>query len=349
MSFPARGPERRADGRLERLPLLTLYLSERCNSRCISCDYWRFGRTDLTLAAVEALLPALAALRTELVLLSGGEPLLNPEWPAIAWRLREQGLKLWLLSSGLALLKHARRVAALFERVTVSLDGTDAATYQAIRGLDAFDNVCAGVRAAAGLGVNVTVRVTLQRANYLQLLQFVALARSLGARAVSFLAVDVANPHAFARPPGAPAPALALTAADLPQFARLLQELEREHAEDFLTGFIAESPRRLRAIAAYFSAVCGQGAYPAVRCNAPEFSAVVDAKGRVSPCFFIPGPPTARLDAAGLCGALNQDASLAQRREIRAGAAAECRTCVCALWRPPQGARAPDEARAAHA
>ena len=29
---------------LRRLPLVTLFLSERCNSRCVSCDYWRHGR-----------------------------------------------------------------------------------------------------------------------------------------------------------------------------------------------------------------------------------------------------------------------------------------------------------------
>jgi hypothetical protein len=36
---------------LRQLPLLTLYLSERCNSRCVTCDYWRFGSADVSLAA----------------------------------------------------------------------------------------------------------------------------------------------------------------------------------------------------------------------------------------------------------------------------------------------------------
>ena len=31
---------------LRQLPLLTLYLTDRCNSRCITCDHWRHGRTD---------------------------------------------------------------------------------------------------------------------------------------------------------------------------------------------------------------------------------------------------------------------------------------------------------------
>src|SRR5215469_1263140 len=184
---------------LEQLPLVTLYLSERCNSRCVTCDYWRHGIADMSVESVRRLLPDLARLGTQVALISGGEPLLNPEWPQIAELLRRQGLKLWLLTSGLSLAKHASRAAGLFEAITVSLNGIDRATYQAIRGLDAFDKVCEGIGAIALTSTPVNVRVTLQRANYRQLPQFVDLARELRVRQVSFLAVDVANPHAFAR------------------------------------------------------------------------------------------------------------------------------------------------------
>src|SRR6185312_5607648 len=148
------------------------------------------------------LLPDLARAGTQVALISGGEPLLNAEWAQIAALLRAQGLKLWLLTSGLSLAKHARRVAELFDAVTVSLDGTDRETYQRIRGLDAFDKVCEGVRALACTSTPVSLRVTVQRANYRQLPQFVALARELGSHQLSFLAVDVGNPHAFARRDG---------------------------------------------------------------------------------------------------------------------------------------------------
>ncbi len=321
---------------LERLPLLTLYLSERCNSRCVTCDYWRHGVADMNLGAVRRLLPALARLRTEVVLISGGEPLLNPEWRAIAELLRERGLQLWLLTSGLSLAKHARRVAMLFDVVTVSLDGTNRRTYAAIRGLDAFDKVCGGIRAAADAGLRVTVRVTLQRANYRELPRFVELAHRCGAQQVSFLAVDVANPHAFARQDDF-ASDLALQSEDLPELQRLLATLECEHAAEFRSGFIAESPRKLQRLYHYFAAVRGQGTYPAVRCNAPEFSAVVDARGAVRPCFFIPGTPMARVDEQGdLAAVLNTAAMAALRAEIGAGARRECATCVCPLWRDLQ-------------
>jgi len=328
---------------LAQLPLVTLYLTDRCNSRCRTCDYWRHGRDDMDLAAVTRLLPSFARLRTRVALLSGGEPLLNPEWAAIAEALRRNGLKVWLLTSGLALAKHARHAAELFDAITVSLDGTDRETYAAVRGLDAFDKVCEGIRAAAAQGVAPGIRVTLQRANYRQLPAFAVLAKDLGARQVSFLAVDVANPHAFGRMDDFVSD-LALQPDDLPAFGQLLLSMEQDHRDDFRTGFIAESPQKLRRILQYFAAIRGRAPYPAVRCNAPEFSAVIGATGRVQPCFFISGPADAQVSRAAdapddeLTGVLNRGDMAALRTAIRMGARAECRTCVCSMWRHPAAA-----------
>jgi Fe-coproporphyrin III synthase len=320
--------------RLEQLPLITLYLTERCNSRCVTCDYWRTGHADMTLAAVTRLLPSFAELQTKVALISGGEPLLNPEWADIAQLLRANGLKLWLLTSGLSLAKHARRAAQLFDAITVSLDGTNCETYAAIRGLDAFDKVCEGVKAAARAGAPLGLRVTVQRANYRQLAAFVVLARELGARQVSFVAVDVANPHAFGR--GADFGSdLALQPRDLPVLEEILDGMEHDLAADFHSGLIADSPRKLRRIHQYFSAICGLGNYPPVRCNVFDYSAVIGATGRVSPCFFIPGPPQA-IGGNDLRQVLNADPMSALRERIRSGERPECARCVCSLWREPQ-------------
>jgi Fe-coproporphyrin III synthase len=325
---------------LARLPLVTLYLTERCNSRCVTCDYWRHGRDDMDLAAVTRLLPSLRHLDTRCVLLSGGEPLLNPQWREIAETLRSADLQVWLLTSGLALAKHARRAAELFDAITVSLDGTTPETYAAIRGLDAFDKVCEGIRAAADQGIAPSLRVTLQRGNFRQLPAFVDLAKHLGAQRVSFLAVDVANPHAFGRADHFVSD-LALRPEDLPVMDEILTAMLRDHAEDFRSGFIAESPQKMRRIHQYFTAVRGQAPYPPVRCNAPEFSAVIGATGRVQPCFFISGPPDARVSAGEsefdkvLPDVLNSEGMTALRADIRAGIRVECKTCVCSMWRDP--------------
>jgi MoaA/NifB/PqqE/SkfB family radical SAM enzyme len=356
---------------LRSLPLLTLYLTERCNSRCVACDYWLSGHRDMTLESVARRLPDLAALGTQIVLFSGGEPLLNPDWAAIAALLRASGLRIWLLTSGLALAKHAARVAELFEAVTVSLDGARPSTYAAIRGLDAFDTVCRGIARVAGRGVPVGVRVTVQRANYRELPELVEVARSAGAGRVSFLAADVGNINAFGRTAThAFANGVALQDEDLPELELILDRMQREHAADFRAGFIAESPQKLRRILQYYAALRGRGPFPPVRCNAPEFSAVLEAGGGVRPCFFIAGPerrgashqleaanpapdraglahaalehttrPARDTAAQSLRAALNDPAMTNLRKDIRAGRRAECTRCVCSMWRDASSPR----------
>lgn len=323
-------PEISQADRLRRVPLITLHLTERCNSRCVSCDYWRHGRADITLESIAELLPSLRELETRAVLISGGEPLLHPKWAEIARLLRAQDLQLWLLTSGLSLAKHAARVVELFQSITVSLDGTDRRMYEAIRGLDAFEKVSEGIRAVTRAGGSLSVRVTVQRTNYRELPAFVTLARELGARQISFLAADVRNSHAFGRTEGFNAD-LALRPDDLPRLEDILTRMEQEHAPEFLSGFIAESPAKLRRLLEYFRALCGLGAFPSVRCNAPEFSAVIEANGRVNPCFFISGAPPGASDS--FASALNSEAMTTLRRSIREGRRSECATCVCSLWR----------------
>ncbi|HET7924827.1 MAG TPA: SPASM domain-containing protein, partial [Rhodanobacteraceae bacterium] len=94
------------------------------------------------------------------------------------------------------------------------------------------------------------------------------------------------------------------------------------------------SPAKLRRIRDYFAALCGLGAFPPVRCNAPEFSAVVGADGRVAPCFFIPAAPLAPR-APDLVASLASEPAEALRAAIRGGARHECGKCVCSMWRDP--------------
>jgi len=331
--------------RIAALPLAIVYLTDRCNSRCITCDYWKFGHTNLPLERARALAVDLKNLGTQLVLLSGGEPLLHPHWAEAAAIFREAGLRLWLLTAGLSLQKHVVQAAALCERITVSLDGATQETYWHVRGVEAFGAVCDGIREAVGRGAWVSLRTTVQRGNYREVPALVRLGRELGVRQVSFLAVDVSTHVAFARQEDYET-SMALQPADLPEFARVLDRMESDFAGEFASGFIAESPPKLRRLHQYFAALAAQipgvsetqgffpVAFPPVRCNAPRFSAVIGADGRQQPCYFISGP--VNRNGGSLRTELNTPEFISLRRDIGEGRREECGRCVCSMWRTPK-------------
>src|SRR4249919_52640 len=90
------------------LPLLIFYPTGRCNSRCLSCDWWKqSGADDLTLDEIATVADALPPLGTRMVVFSGGEPLLRPEVFDAAQRFRDRGLVLHLLTSGVLLERFA--------------------------------------------------------------------------------------------------------------------------------------------------------------------------------------------------------------------------------------------------
>jgi len=107
-------------GQTHVLPLVLFAPTSRCNSRCVSCDWWRAdGADDLTLGEITALADGLRHYGTRTVVFTGGEPLLRTDVMDIADLFRERGFTLHLLTSGLALDKLAPAIAERFADVTV--------------------------------------------------------------------------------------------------------------------------------------------------------------------------------------------------------------------------------------
>jgi MoaA/NifB/PqqE/SkfB family radical SAM enzyme len=330
--------------RLRALPMVIVYLTDGCNSRCVTCDIWKLPRRNMPMALAEKLAAEFRALGVRRVILTGGEATQHPEWPRIARLFQATGAKVELLTNGLLLNKQAQAVIENVDQLVVSLDGGTPETYKAIRGVDGFDVILAGMRKCADAGIPITTRTTVQRGNYHELPQIVDAARHVGVRKVSFLAVDVSstqafgprfpdNPEVVALLPHAP-DAPALSASDLPEFASVLDHLERAYAADFTSGLIAENPAKLRRLYDYFAALNGEGAFPPPRCNAPHLSAVVEVDGSLRPCFFL--PRVGQLGDGTLLEALNAAQAIEMRTAYRTGQRSECARCVCSLYQGPR-------------
>jgi len=338
MPTPAEALKRlwtRATHRIHTLPVVVLMPHSRCNCRCVMCDIWKANRNRQELSR-EDLLPHLDALRrlnVRRVVLSGGEALMHPNLWALCGLIRGLRAKITLLSTGLLLKPHAPSVARWTDEVIVSLDGSRE-THDAIRNVpDAYDRLAEGIAALRAVAPDfpVTARCVLQRRNFRDLPRLIEAARDLRLGRISFLAADTFSP-AFNRPdpwdPGRVAE-VALTAEEVEAFREVLEETIRRHAGDFSSGFIAESPDRLRRLPRYYAALLGRGDFPANACNAPWVSAVVEADGTVRPCFF--HPPLGSAHDRTLDAILNAPDAVAFRRRLNVRTDPVCRRCVCTL------------------
>jgi MoaA/NifB/PqqE/SkfB family radical SAM enzyme len=323
------------------LPLLMFYPTGRCNSRCVSCDWWKHnGADDLTLGEIDGLAAALPALGTRVVVFSGGEPLLRPEVFDAAQIFRARGMTLHLLTSGVLLDRCADRVAQHFARVVVSLDATSEPLYQKIRGVDALGIVERGIVTLRRLApeVPVTARATLHRLNFRELPRLVDHAKALALDGISFLPADMSS-AGFGRASvaaGTPRPdlaGLALDREEVREFEATIEHMISTHAADFVSGFIVESPDKLRRLPRYYAAAGGDEPFPRVACNAPWVSVVVEADGSVRPCFFQGSIGSIR---QAPIGTIVTDNLRLFREAFDVGADPVCVRCVCSLktsWR----------------
>src|SRR5471030_1156286 len=221
------------------LPLLIFYPTGRCNSRCVSCDWWKqSGADDLTLDEIATVADALPALGTRVVVFSGGEPLLRPEVFDAAQLFRVQGMTLHLLTSGVLLERFAERVARQFSRVIVSLDATSASLYEQIRGVDALATVGRGVARLRRVAPEVPLsgRATLHRANFRELPRLIEYARSLGLDRISFLPADISS-LGFGRAAAPDGASLALDADEIAVFFLMIRRPPRSTLFPYTTLF----------------------------------------------------------------------------------------------------------------
>jgi len=104
-------------------------ITDACNLRCVHCeaDAGKRSPDELDPDEALALVDGLANAGTEGVMLTGGEPLLRADWPAIASRVTERGMAPTIITNGL--LVDEDRIAEMVDAgvvgLSVSLDGDE--------------------------------------------------------------------------------------------------------------------------------------------------------------------------------------------------------------------------------
>jgi MoaA/NifB/PqqE/SkfB family radical SAM enzyme len=279
-----------------------LYLesTNRCNELCDQCPRTHLGREadrDLSLDEVIRITKQLPAL--ERVVLHGlGEPLLNPQLPAIVAHLRGRGVYTLFNSNATALSERMGRalIEANLNELRVSLDGARPETYARVRGVNAkalpkiIRNVAAFTRLRDELGASlprVSYWFTAMRENLPELPRLVEIALETGVREIYVQRLIYFGEG----------------------LAREDQALFRRAREEEV-AIIAETGRRCAEAGITFAATGSttpaeyitQGAEEARRpwggCQRPRQLAYITATGNVFSCCFAPfhpGPSATRV------------------------------------------------------
>jgi MoaA/NifB/PqqE/SkfB family radical SAM enzyme len=307
---------------IDSLPILVLDVYSRCNCRCVMCDIWkRDTAQEIRPEDLERQLPAIKRLGVEWVVFTGGEPLMHSQLFALCGPLKELGIRITLLTTGLLLSRFADEVAREIDDVIVSLDGPAAIHNQIRRVPGAFERMRRGIEDLRRRkpDMRISARSTVQRGNAAHMSETVAAARELGCDSISFLAVDT-DSSAFDHRPNR-----LVEIAPTGHIELLSTEIERLIDSGECGGFIRESPAKLRRIVDHF-----RGASVAPACNAPWVSAVWGSDGSLRPCFFHrpigSTPPGLELDAV-----LNGPEALVFRSSLNIAENEICRRCVCSL------------------
>ena len=295
----------------------TFELTAGCNFNCRMCyvhdpGVRPGGRGELTADQWLAIGRQAADAGTVFLLLTGGEPLLRPDFAEIYTGLKRLGLVLSINTNGSLL---TGETAALLERdppmrLNVSLYAADAAGYESLCGADAFSRVRENILRMRDAGVPVKLNVSFTRQNAHDCEAIASLARDWGlhckAASYMFPAARRAGSNADAR----------LTPA---QCASLRLRWERATGREDAIRTSAAMLARMRDRSCD-EETAGEG----VRCRAGSTAFWIDHTGRMLMCGQIPaGGGSVPADGFGPCW---------QRvREMAARVATPAKCAGCAL------------------
>lgn len=325
--------------RITSLPILLLNVHEHCNCRCVMCDIWRRkdGR-ELDIEAFARSRDSLLQLGVRQVVLTGGEPLLHSNLAILCAFLKECGVQITLLTSGLLLQKRSAMITNWIDEIIVSIDGPEEIHDQIRRVNGAFRLIADGVQAIRQrkAAIPIRCRCTVQKANFRFLRKTIESAKLLSLDSISYLAVDLTS-QAFNRDliwPGERQKEIALTCEEVHTLDQEMDMLIREHAEDIRSRYIVESEPKLRRIVRRFREHLGELSPVAPQCNAPWVSAVMEVDGSVRPCFF--HRPIGSVETATLDQVINGPDARQFRASLNIGENPTCQRCVCSLNYVPE-------------
>ncbi len=166
--------------------LVSWNLTRLCNLRCPHCylSAGKKGDDELTTEECFGLIDEMKALGTEMVILTGGEPLLRKDIYDLARRCAERGL--WVVMGTNGVLINDRVAKKMVEcgikGVGISIDSVDPAMHNSFRGgPNSWEHSVRALEICRAHGLEVLVQSTVMAENYDEIPQLIDFARDMGA------------------------------------------------------------------------------------------------------------------------------------------------------------------------
>lgn len=297
------------------LRLIFWELTARCNLHCRHCRAEAGAQRVPGELAADDIIPIAARIRERhdpILVLTGGEPLFHPELFHIARSCAGLFSHVAMASNGVLIDRATARdiAAAGIKRVSVSLDGAEAATHDAFRGLPgSFNAALRGVECLRAENVPVQINATVACHNDNKLDAMLRLAMEIGADAFHLFMLVPVGCGATLSPANRLEPerfeavlrqlhALALEwdgrlhikATCAPQYQRIVREATRKAGLETASPPLMERDEGLSAVPTQAVAASAHAAMNAATrgCLAGSGVCFVSRIGDVRPCGYLP-------------------------------------------------------------
>ena len=144
---------------------VSLKVTEKCNSRCITCNVWReqAEKKDLTIEEIESIFHQLKGAKIKTISFYGGEPLLRKDIGDLIRSAKKiiKGVKILIITNAVLLKDKAEEIScAGVDVVCVSLDGIGE-TDEKIRGFSGhYQKAIEGIRRLKEVDKKIRFRLT---------------------------------------------------------------------------------------------------------------------------------------------------------------------------------------------
>lgn len=269
------------------LPILLMFVTERCPLRCKMCgvcyqDPSSQNVAELTTDEWKGVIRSAASLSCSLLSISGGEPLLRPDLYSLIRFATDLGISVHLCSN--AILLNEERAEALrdsgLKSISISVDSPTPELHELLRGPDTFERTVNGIRLLRRIAPSIRIGINclVSAVNFQIMADMVPFAESLGVQQLKFAPIHTHLLHR--RKSIEQYEGLLLEQKDMPA---LVAEIERFQCA-------AAKSRLLRTSDVFLARMARlTETYKRFRCYAGYVVCAVSPTGKVAPCVDMDG------------------------------------------------------------